>query len=278
MRPRLPAILLCAVAPGGISMSQFSPREITRFAPGEHGIERFALQVMSILMADGSHMAKPPREDLLRLLVRGAMTGDPEILGRLSQEFRRLRIPAEAAVDIYIPAAADEIGAAWHDDVIDVLEATVAFSRLQNLLRELGRGWRADFGHEDSTASVLMIVPECDQHSLGAMVATTQLRRLGVSVAVQFSPTWAAIDAMVRSRHFDGVFVSVANLESIETTRKIISSLQRSTDYVPPVVVGGPVPTALDVLKAATGADLATRDVKEAVEYLGLKLGRQAAL
>jgi MerR family transcriptional regulator, light-induced transcriptional regulator len=258
-------------------MSQFTPREIARFAPGEHGIERFALQVMSILMADGSHLTRPPRDDLLRLLVRGAMTGDTEILGRLSHEFRRLRIPAEAAVDVYIPAAVNEIGAAWHSDEIDVLEATVAFSRLQNLLRELSRGWRADQGHQAATGSVLLVIPEGDQHSLGGMVATAQLRRMGVSVSVQFSPSMGAIETSLQNRHFDAVFLSIANLDSIENAKAIINYIKRVTNDGMRVAVGGSVPRDMAALKAATGADLATRDLKEAIDHLGLDVGCQAA-
>jgi len=273
----VPAILLCSVVREGFSMSQFTPREITRLAPGEYGIERFALQVMSIMIADGSHLGRPPREDLLRLLVRGAMTGDPEILNRLSQDFKRLRIPAEAAVDVYIPAAVDEIGAAWHDDVIDVLEATVAFSRLQNLLRELGKGWRADTSQADATGSVLMVVPEGEQHSLGGMVATTQLRRMGVSVAVQLAPSLRVIEEMIQSRHFDAVFFSLANFESLESAEKIIKKLTRGSDSRPRTIVGGSVPVEPDLMKGATGADFATRDVKEALDYLGLNMGRHAA-
>jgi MerR family transcriptional regulator, light-induced transcriptional regulator len=258
-------------------MSQFTRREITHFAPGEHGIAQFALQVMSIMMGDGAHLTRPPREDVLRLLVRGAMTGDPEILNRLSAEFRRLRIPAEAAVDVYIPAAVDEIGAAWHEDVIDVLEATVAVARLQNLLRELGRGWHADDTGIGGQGSILLIVPEGEQHTLGAMIATAQLRRVGVSVSVQLNPSWSTLEDVLGNRRFDGVFLSLGNLESLESGANIVKTMERRMKARLPVVAGGSVPVEPQVMQGATGADFASRNVKEALGFLGLKVGLHAA-
>jgi MerR family transcriptional regulator, light-induced transcriptional regulator len=258
-------------------MSHFTRREIAHFAPGEHGIAQFALQVVSIMMGDGSHLTRPPREDLLRLLVRGALTGDPEILNRLSSEFRRLRIPAEAAVDVYIPAAVDEIGAAWHEDIIDVLEATVAVARLQNLLRELSRSWHADDTGAGAEGSILMIVPETEQHTLGAMIATAQMRRIGVSVSVQLNPAWQALEDLMGNRRFDGVFVSVGNHESLESARIIVKTMERRLKSRLPVVVGGSIPVEPEVMQRATGADFATKDVKAALAFLGLKAGLHAA-
>lgn len=258
-------------------MSTFPPKEIARLAPGEQGFAQFALQVVSIMVADGSHLHRPPREDVLRLLVRGAMTGDPEILASLAAEFRRLRIPAEAAVDQYIPAAVDRIGTAWHNDEIDILEATIASVRLQNLVRELGRAWHADDGHAGETASILMIAPEGEQHTLGAMIATAQLRRLGVSVALEFGSAWPRLEMLLAQRRFDAVFLTVGNRTSLENAATIVKTLERRFRPRPPVVVGGSIPVELEIVKRRVGADFATRDVKSALDFLGLGKAQHAA-
>lgn len=258
-------------------MSTVTPKEIARLAPGETGIAQFALQVMSMMVGDGSHVGRPPREDVLRLLVRGALTGDPEVLTRLTAEFRRLRIPAEVAVDIYIPAAVDEIGTAWHEDIIDILEATVAVARLQNLVREFGRAWRADTGEGPGEGSVLMVVPEAEQHTLGAMVATAQLRRQGVSVAVQLAPSWGVLEELIGSRSFDAMFISVGNYDCLESGAIIVKTMERRMRRRLPVLVGGSIPMELDVVRRAVGADFATRDVRAALDFLGLGASRHAA-
>lgn len=253
----------------------FGTREVARLAPGEFGIAQFALQVMSILVGDGAWAHRPPREDVLGLLVRGAITGDAQVLSRLTGEFRRHRIPAEAAVDIYIPAAVGAIGAAWHDDAIDILDATLAVARLQDLLREFGRGWRADAA--GGGGSVLMVVPEGETHTLGAMIATTQLRRLGVSVAVQLAPNRATLERLTSMRCFDALFVSVGNLGSLESGANIVKTIERRLRHRLPVVVGGSIPMELDAVRRVIGADLATRDVREALSFLGLQASCHAA-
>jgi methylmalonyl-CoA mutase cobalamin-binding subunit len=258
-------------------MTTLSSREIARFAPGEHGIAQFAIQVMSILVGDAAQASGPPREDLLARLVRAALTGDPAILAQLSLDFRRLRIPAATAVDVYIPAAVSEIGTAWHDDVIDILDATIAVTRLQNLVREFGRGWQADATDRRQEGSVLMVVPEGESHTLGAMIATSQLRRMGVSVALLLAPAAREIDHMLETRRFDGLFLSVGNHDSLESAATIVKTMERRMSRRLPVVAGGSIPVELDVVRRATRADFATRDVGAALDFLGMRTSRYAA-
>jgi hypothetical protein len=263
-------------------MNTLTPKEIARLAPGEQGFAQFALQVVSLLVGDGVHLTRPPREDVVRLLVRVALTGDPEALVALGVEFRRHRIPAEAAVDVYVPAAAKQIGASWHDDDIDILEATVAISRLQNLVRDLSRAWHADdavggAGGGAGEGSVLLVVPEGEQHSLGAIIATAQLRRHGISVSLQLAPSWPRLSEVMSTRHFDALFLSVGNRTSLEIAATFVKTMERRVRPRLPVVVGGSIPMDLDAVRRATSADFATRDVRAALDFLGLNAARHAA-
>lgn len=257
-------------------MTRFAQKEITRFAPGEKGISQFALQVVSILVGDGTHIGKPPRADLLEQLITAALTGDADVLANLSVEFRKLRIPADVAVDTYIPAAVERIGNAWHNDEIDILDATLATCRLQNLVREFGRAWNADSTASNSKRSVLMVVPDGEQHTLGTMIATTQLRRLGVSVCVQLAPTRAALGDMLENRRYDGVFLSVANLHSLEAAENIVKTVRLKRRSSIPVVVGGAIVSFNNVAHSTIGADMTTRNVREALEFLGQRAPRYA--
>lgn len=258
-------------------MTSIGTKEIVRLAPGEQGFARFALQVMSILVGDTAHHDRPPKPELLSLLVRGAMTGDPAILASLTSEFRRHRVPAEVVVDVYLPAAVDEIGAAWHDDVIDILDATVATTRLQNLLRELGRAWHADDSSPAGEGSVLMIAPEGEQHVLGALIAAAQLRRRGISVTVELCPPWPRIEERLINYRFDAVFLSVGNYDSLEKAATIVKTIRGRMKLSVPVLAGGSIPMDMDVVRRAIGADFATRDIRAALEFLGLREALHAA-
>jgi methanogenic corrinoid protein MtbC1 len=259
-------------------MDRFRQKEMLRLAPGEFGIAQFALQVVAIMVGDKPTGGMPVREDVLALLVRGARTGDPQTFEKLLSEMRRLHIAAESMVSDYIPAAVAEIGEEWHEDRIDILEATVATSRMQNLLRELGRAWSADGANPEMSGSVLMVVPETEQHTLGAMIATTQMRRMGISVAVQLLASRARLEETLRERRFDAVFMSVGNLDSIDLSRKLVSIARDMLGDSARIAVGGAVPVGPDDLRRMTGADIATRDVAAALQRFELVKPTAAAV
>lgn len=259
-------------------MDRFRQKEVLRFAPGEFGIAQFAMQVVAIIVGDKPAADSNVRNDVLSLLMRGARTGDPQTFQKLLSEMRRLHISAESMVSDYIPAAVAGIGEEWHQDRIDILEATVATSRMQNLLRELGRAWSADGANPEMSGSVLMVVPETEQHTLGAMIATTQMRRMGISVAVQLLASRAGLEQTLRERRFDAVFLSIGNVESVDLSRKLVSTARDMIGGDARIAVGGAVPVGPDELRQTTGADIATRDVAAALRRFELVKPTAAAV
>lgn len=258
-------------------MSMLAPKEITRLAPGEQGIAQFAYQIMSMLVTDTDHLHRPPQEDVLALMVSGAMTGDPGTLAALTAEFRRLRIPAEAAVDIYIPAAANRIGNAWHDEEIDILEGTIAMARLQQLVHVFSRAWRADNRSGDCDGSILMVVPEGEQHILGAVVATAQMRRLGISVSLQLAPTLEKFEDLISHHRFDALMLSIGHTAGLENAAHLVATVRRISRRPLPVVIGGSASVGQDAARHRLGADFACRDVSVAMDFLGLRRRSHAA-
>jgi len=231
----------------------------------------FVPQVLSVLANDGRHRGKPPIPSVLDMLVGCMLSGNREALTAMTAECRRLHLTSEVMVDTYIPAAVGRIGARWHEDEIDILTATIAFARLQTLLRDLGRNWRADdFAASGQGGAVLLLVPEGDQHTLGALVAANQLRRRGISVTIKLALTALDMDAMLARGGLDAVFVSVGNVASLESAAKLIKIARRPGSAAPPIIVGGSVPVDSDRMREVTGADLATRDVEFALGQLGL--------
>lgn len=243
--------------------------EQVRLSPAEFFNARFVPQVLSILVLDGRNENRPPMTSVLDLMVRGMLSGDSGTLARLNGEFRRHSITGEVVADIYIPAAISIVGKRWHDDDIDILTATIAFARMQTLLRELSRAWRAD-NLPGATGSVLMVVPETDQHSLGALIAIGQLRRRGVSVTVKLTSSPREMDATLNEGHFDAVFLSLANRSSLESAQKLVKVIRRPGNTDLPVLVGGSIPAAASEIQSVTGADCVTRDVTEALGFIGL--------
>lgn len=263
------------VAKAGVRMGNFSTdSDQVRLTATEFFNTRFVPQVLLALANDGRHHDRAPIRSVLDVLVGAMLSGDRVALARLTAECRRLHIPAEVVVDTYLPAAIDAVGARWHDDEIDILTATIAFARMQTLMRELGRSWKAD-DLLGSTGSVLMLVPDTDQHTLGALIATGQLRRRGVSVTLRLTSSVYELEAALAESRFDAVFVSVSNLSSLDSAAKLVKVVKRPGSSAPPVIVGGSAPAAASTILGKTGADCYTRDVEEGLRFCGLGVGTQ---
>ena len=246
-------------------------------AAGDAGIAQFALQVVSQIVCAGGSDHTEPRRELLQLLVRFARGGDAAVMDRLFVEMKRQRVSAERIIDIYIPAAVSEIGNAWHEGELNILQATVGTARIQHLLRELGRAWAADNTGPVDGPRVLVIVPMQEQHSLGAMIAVNQMRRLGVSVCLSLQPANDKVTELVANRGFDAVFISVANRSRLESCRQLVKTIRRGCLTRIPVVIGGPLVEFGGEAVADTGADFITTCVTDALAACGLLMQEKAA-
>lgn len=255
-----------------------------RVANAPNGVlTQFALRVVSELRRNSSIETGVPLQDVLDLLLWHTTLGEAEPLSRLFTEMKRRGITAEQVIDIYFPAAINKIGTDWHDGDLDVLQATLRMSRLQALLRELGRAWMSDTVGSPTGPRVLLVLPGGEQHTLGAMVAANQMRRIGVSVRVCLVPKSSLLAEHLQRTRFDAVFVSVANRSCLASCGELVKVIRRLPDGGLPIVVGGGIlremqdDMGLKALAEHVGADLATSDVTKALAVCGLNSKAQAA-
>jgi MerR family transcriptional regulator, light-induced transcriptional regulator len=244
------------------------------------GLTGFASDVVSMLLTRGVERPTQLDPGLLDRFVAALLSYEAHRTADLRQEFRRLRVTPNALAELYIPAAARRFGEAWMDDTMNFCDVTLATSRLQSLLHELTSGFFDEERRGTGEGTVLVVVPAGEQHMLGGLSLAWQLRRRGISVCLQMSPSLAALRKLVENRRFDGAFVSVASDRHFDSLKTLVSALKGadSTSRLS-VVVGGPV-TTFDAPDIATvGADLVTSDVDAALERMGvlparLKAGR----
>ncbi|CUX81870.1 MAG: B12-dependent PpsR anti-repressor AppaA [Roseibaca calidilacus] len=246
-------------------------------------LTQFALRVVSELQRNTPIATGVPQEDVLALLLRHAVNGDTEPLGRLYTEMKRFGIAAEQIIDIYFPAAISRIGNDWHEGDLDILQATLRMSRLQALLRELGRAWVSDSIGDPHGPRVLLLMPGGEQHTLGAMVAANQMRRVGVSVRVCLVPTPSFLEQQLQNSRFNAVFVSASNRSCLASCIELVKKIRRLPVSDLPIVLGGGILKELQKdmdlksLASHVGADLATCDVTKALAVCGFNKRAQAA-
>lgn len=172
--------------------------------------------------------------------------------------------------DVYIPAAARRMGEQWENDVATFADVTMGVARLQAILREIGTGWSADEAVRGRDATVLLILPSEEQHTLGAMVVASWLRRQGISVCLRIAPSAAELLCLLATRRFDGAMISIACESRFEACSKMIRALKGAAGGAMPVAVGGVALPEISAQKDFLGADIVTNDLSAAIEALGL--------
>ncbi|WP_208352248.1 cobalamin B12-binding domain-containing protein [Pseudaestuariivita rosea] len=179
-------------------------------------------------------------------------------------------ISPEMLIDYYIPEAARFFGEQWCNDKMSFADVTINVARLQNIVRDItaNQDTRVDFSKR--RCSLLMIVPKDEDHTLGAMVATTQLRRIGCSVRLALGQENSQMMETVANEHFDGILISTSRKESLELIREF-SDLCKSISTCLPVILGGYLVDTEHNLKSLTGVDYVTNDPHEAIRLCGLK-------
>jgi MerR family transcriptional regulator, light-induced transcriptional regulator len=240
-------------------------------------VRRFALRVVSELVRVNGIRSGKPNAALSDMVMRFARAGDTAILSEVYSEMTRKHVLAEDMMDIYLPDAVRRIGSDWHNEQIDILQASLAFARVQNLLRELGSAWTSDQTGRASGGRILLLLPRVEQHTLGAMFAANQLRRLGVSVKVMLVPDVRLLTELLLRNRFHGIFISVSNACAVEASGELVRDVRQRDPYPTPIVIGGGlVSGAIDDIglariAAMTGADIVTNDIPYALHSCGLQ-------
>ncbi len=253
-------------------MPEFQPLDRVRpSAADTSGVSYFASQVVSLLVDRSAKSVIEPREQLIAGLVTASLSGTKAAFSGLLTEIRRARISRAALSDVYIPIAARRMGQAWLDDELSWVEVTIGVGRMQSLLREIGAAWVADQAGDTGHGTVMFIVPDREQHTLGPMVAIGQLRRFGVSVCLRIAPSFGELRDLMAARQFDGIMISVATKEKLESVSRTVQFLKTINGSSTPIVVGGAVMSKVEDPASCTGADFSSNDIGAALEVMGLK-------
>ncbi len=242
------------------------------------GVSQFATEVVARLVSREGVGGAVLRESLVTRFMDAVRSSDPGAFEALKPELKRARISAATLADVYIPEVARRLGVGWDEDCISFAEVTMGVARLQAILREVGAAWSADEGAAGSTSTMLMVLPSGEQHTLGALVAASWLRRHGVSVCLRIAPAMQDLAQLLVTRKFDGAMISIACDDKIETCAKLVATMKDASGGTLKIAVGGAIAEwGADALKT-TGADIVTNDLKAALLALDPKQRKMAPL
>lgn len=235
------------------------------------GVSGLAAKIVAQLAAREVQAIPTCIEAIVLRLTEAVLANHPGMIEALKPELRRARITPAMLADRYIPEAARRLGKAWEDDTLTFAAVTIGTVRLQSILRDISADWAADAGKSATAGgAVLLLLPEKEHHTLGPLVLTGQLRRRGVSVSLQLATADGGWKSVLRTRHFDGVIVSVGWEGKIDATIQLVATIKQMTKGKMPVAVGGAVLTRSGGNVDCEGADIVTNDLDKALIIFGL--------
>ena len=235
-------------------------------------VDALASKVLSVLVSRHPAHGDAVQPMLLDRLIEAVQVFDQDARNRLVGEMIDAGISAETIIDRYIPAASRKLGDDWCVDSVSFADVTIAVARLQGMLRDLEKMVATNVTIDPFAPNVLMIVREEEYHTLGAMVATSQMRRMGLSVKLQVGHSDQTLRDLLSNKVFDMIMISASGGERLERLRDLVKNMKTCSERTPPIVIGGSVLESYTDVKTLTGADHIARDPYEALRLCGLKM------
>lgn len=202
-------------------------------------------------------------------LASACLGSDPEDLEEEVGLLRTSGLSARTIAETLVPHVAQELGDRWCDDNLGFAHVTIGCARLQRLLRSLGPDWYGAQREQEPRLRILLIVPDGMNHTLGGLVMTGKLRRLGYDVRSIMGRECRAISDIVSDWTFDLVLISASGSESLEQIAELVEIARNASPGRTCIALGGTILMGPDAdghrIKARTGADLVTNDLSEAL-------------
>ncbi|MEM6888186.1 MAG: hypothetical protein AAF636_08610 [Pseudomonadota bacterium] len=194
------------------------------------------------------------------ILARGAFDA-----AALLDQLRGHRLTLDAVIDLYVPAAATRLGQDWIDDGLSFADVTIGAMRLQALLGEAFEREQTDPFHCEPLLQAMIVVPQGEQHFLGASVLAAQLRRMGCHVSMSFDEEIGVLHTRLLTEAPQLVLISCGSDETVESVAQTVQGVKSSLPPASSLVIGGAGVRDNKKLRERTGVDLVTNQAGDAV-------------
>lgn len=172
------------------------------------------------------------------------------------------RISQEDVIDLYVPRTAEILGEQWLSDDLSFAQVTIGALRLQSVIKEVTPVLIPGV----ATLRTLVVLPEAEQHFLGAMVVTSQLERASCAAETSFCEPQSRVEDRIIIDRPDAVLFSCSRAASLATIAKTVQNIRNSVHPAPLFALGGPVVGLEDRVKKTTGVDIVTCDYMDVVQ------------
>ncbi|MEO0376883.1 MAG: hypothetical protein AAF329_20140 [Cyanobacteria bacterium P01_A01_bin.17] len=146
---------------------------------------------------------------------------------------------SDEVLHLLVPAVARRLGEMWVGDEASFVDVTIGSARLQSMfkMREAETHpllTRTDLRDGDA---VLIVVPEFEQHTLGAFVAADEMRRAGIWARIGLLISAEEVCDLLQANHFAMLGISIGSRDSVGRVGEFVNYIRETAKNVPPVVV-----------------------------------------
>lgn len=254
---------------------QANPRGVQRNRPDT--VDALASTVISVLRGRQTTSFDGLRQFVLDHMLRAVLHPGEFAADRLLIELRGYRLTVDAIIDLYVPTTARMLGDRWEEDQINFAQVTIGSMRLQSLLSEASAEALQTAKPIENQIACLVLIPQGEQHFLGASVLAGQLRRLGCDVAMSYDEDFGTLSARLMADMPDLILVTCARRETLESVTNTVQTIRNLTAHPPFVAVGGALQVPTEDVIELTGADLVTNSAEAAVNRCAKRLKSQTA-
>lgn len=242
---------------------QADPRGVQRKRP--ENLDALASKVITVLNGRQAVSFDGLRQFVLDHMLRAVLARGSFSPDALLVELRGYRLTVDAIIDLYVPATARMLGVCWVEDKINFAEVTIGSLRLQSLLAEASDAVQIKPIASQSQLDALVVVPQNEQHFLGASVLAGQLRRLGCDVAMSYDEDFGLLTTRLIAEKRDLVLITCARRETLKSVRNTVQVIRNTVAVPPMLVVGGAIKMTQEEVIEQTDADIVTNIAEEAV-------------
>lgn len=246
---------------------QIDPRGVQRNRP-KH-VDALASTVVSVLRDRQGISSEGLRQFVLDHLIRAVLDKGAFLADAVLLEMRGYRLTVDAIIDLYVPAVARQLGQMWVGDSISFADVTIGSMRLQSLISEASATNVMDVKPGGASMHTLVLVPQGEQHFLGASVLAGQLRRMGCEVDMSFDEDMGTLTARMMNGVPDMILMSCSRREILETIASTVQVIRKAVSDPPVLAVGGAFKVNKEYVAEKTGADIVTSNAEEAVAFCG---------
>lgn len=217
-----------------------------------------------------SRSDRPPgnRDEWVRELTGALMAESDTLYQKVIAGLFATGVGNDEIFERYVPDAARLLGEYWVQDRASFVEVTVGAGRLQQLLRERGDSNRG--AAPDRTIplgqSVLLAVPDFENHSLGAFIAADQFRRHGIWVHMAIGLSAHDLAVQATARRYTMIGLTAGSVQTLDKIADYVRVLRAEANPQVPLVLGGYVVALAPDAGQRTGVDHAVATVREAIE------------